>query len=240
MRSTGGRAPQGGLSAGDSLRSALGEASWLLRRSFLAPSFVDELTRGEGTSRRYVNDSVYAGLWEPKGLLLYLLVRHHQPEKIVETGVQYGWSSRAILSALYDNHGGNLVSIDLPTPKGGRVYDGRCDTASVDEPEDTGRVVPAYLRPRWALHLGSSEELLPGVLDKIGSIDLFFHDSEHSVANMLREFRTAWPCLRPGGILYSDDVHVNNAFATFAKEVGREGHTFRLAVGPGSVGGIRK
>jgi len=212
----------------------------MVRRSFQAPGFVDRLTGNGGGSRRFLNDSVTSGLWEPKGVLLYLLVRQLRPQHVVETGVWYGWSSRAILSALHDNQQGTLDSIDRPTPKGGRTYDGKFDKASVESADETGRVVPEYLRARWTLHLGASQELMPGVLERLGSIDLFFHDSEHSLSNMLWEFRASWPSLRPGGVVYSDDVHWNAALTTFATEVQRPPLVFRLGVGPGSTGGLRK
>src|SRR5947209_6596757 len=53
------------------------------------------------------------------------------------------------------------------------------------------------LRTRWDLHLGSSLELLPGLLGE-GSVDVFLHDSDHTFATMDAEIRLAWPALRPG------------------------------------------
>ncbi len=55
------------------------------------------------------------------------------------------------------------------------------------------------------------------------------HDSEHSFDCMWFEFNAAWPCLKPGGVLLSDDVNSTEAFARFAVQEGR--HPVRLARG---------
>lgn len=44
---------------------------------------------------------------------------------------------------------------------------------------------------------------------------MFRHDSDHSYEHIMFEFETIWPLLRVGGILTSDDVHANNAWADF-------------------------
>jgi hypothetical protein len=36
------------------------------------------------------------------------------------------------------------------------------------------------------------------------------------------EFNAAWPHLRPGGVLLSDDVNANDAFSRFATQAGRK------------------
>ena len=51
-------------------------------------------------------------------------------------------------------------------------------------------------------------------------MDAFFHDSLHTFDHMTFEYRTAWPFLRPGGVLLSHDVHWNRAFPRFASSVG--------------------
>jgi predicted O-methyltransferase YrrM len=83
-------------------------------------------------------------------------------------------------------------------------------------------MVPPELRERWELVLGRSQDELPPLLDRVGQIDFFMHDSEHSYECMSFEFRTAWPALREGGVLVADDVNVNPAWAEFTGEIGRE------------------
>ena len=55
------------------------------------------------------------------------------------------------------------------------------------------------------------------------------HDSEHSFDCMWFEFNAAWPALRDGGILLSDDVNSTEAFPRFAAEQSRR--PVRLARG---------
>jgi len=176
-----------------------------------------------------------------KEALLYGLVRTLRPENVVETGVCEGWSSRAILAAMEDSGTGHLVSIDLPEVGRGQTNeDGKWDGSRVPDSASTGREVPAYLRHRWELELGSSEELLERALDRVGPVDLFFHDSAHTERLMRWEYTTAWPHLKGGGVLYSDDIDWTPAFDDFARSVGRHPWRFRLGRRGGETGGLRK
>ncbi len=123
----------------------------------------------------------------------YVLIKLLKPDMVVETGVGAGVSSWTILHAMAENGAGMLVSIDLPTP----------NTELLPE---VGYLVPTELRDRWELRTGPAQRLLPQVLNELGAIDIFQHDSRHSYSNQLREYRTAWPFIRPGGMLVSDDV----------------------------------
>lgn len=123
----------------------------------------------------------------------YSLVRLLKPEVVIETGVGAGVSSWTILSAMEKNRTGNLISIDLPTPNTRLL-------------PDVGYLVPEELRHRWDFQRGSSQNLLPRILSEVTEIDMFQHDSRHSYSNQLREYLTAWPFIRSGGILVSDDV----------------------------------
>ena len=62
---------------------------------------------------------------------------------------------------------------------------------------------------------GSSRRRLPALLRDILEIDMFVHDSLHTETNMRFEFASAWPALRPSGILVSDDVSANRSFSDF-------------------------
>ncbi len=152
---------------------------------------------------------------------LYALVRGSKPAVAVETGVEFGVGSAAILLAMADNGVGHLHSIDLPTldPEGRVNANGQRDRSAVPTLEATGYAIPPEARDRWTVTLGPSSELLPPLLKKLGGIDLFFHDSEHSYATMLWEFRTAWPHVSRSGLLVSDDVGWNVAFSDFCRSV---------------------
>src|SRR5262249_54929544 len=82
-----------------------------------------------------------------------------------------------------------------------------------------GWMVPKRLQPRWSLHLGAVETLLPNLLQQLGPIDLFVHDSLHTYEHMRFEFELAYPHLKPGGLLLADDALWNPAFLDFARNV---------------------
>jgi predicted O-methyltransferase YrrM len=154
-------------------------------------------------------------------VLAYLCCRALKPDVIVETGVHRGKSSALLLEALNENNAGVLHSIDLPGTKADPVVDesspyGTVSYELADESE-IGSYVPNKLKSRWELHLGSSDELLEPLLNDVGQIDLFIHDSDHSYENMIFEFSTAYGYLSPNGCIISDDIDWNTAFSDFAQ-----------------------
>lgn len=130
----------------------------------------------------------------------YALCRVLRPATVIETGVGYGVTTSHLLAALAQNGRGTLHSIDLPPLDQGAE-------------EHAGVLVPGRLRDRWVLHRGMSRHVLPRVLDDLGSVDLFLHDSLHTYANMRFEFAEVWPRLAAGGVVIADDVQGNAAFA---------------------------
>ncbi len=159
-----------------------------------------------------------------EGVYLYALLRELQPEVAVETGVCNGVSTAFLLLALDRNGKGVLHSIDLPEFAGrdyepGDFWEGK-GGAVVPADKEPGWMIPPELTARWRLSVGRSQELLPALLAEVEPIDFFLHDSEHSYDCMSFEFRTAFPALRPGGVLASDDVDWNDAFAELVAEHG--------------------
>jgi predicted O-methyltransferase YrrM len=160
-----------------------------------------------------------------EGLRLYELLRDLEPRVAVETGVCNGVSTAFVLLALERNGAGELHSIDLPEVAGeeyeaGTFWDGK-GGAVIPPGKEPGWMVPSELRDRWHLVLGRSQDELPGLLERLGGIDFFMHDSEHSYACMSFEFREAWEALREGGVLVADDVNVNTAWEEFTRAVER-------------------
>jgi Methyltransferase domain len=133
---------------------------------------------------------------------LWCLVAHMRPATVVETGVAHGLTSRIILEGLQRNGIGHLWSVDLPA------------VDPVLHPE-IGMAVPKDLRSRWTYVQGTSRERLPGVLRKLGQLDLFIHDSLHTGRNLGFELDTAWPTLRAGGVAVVDDIDHSLGFRTF-------------------------
>ncbi len=167
-------------------------------------------------------------------MLYYVLVRLVVPDVVVETGVANGASSRFILEAMERNRRGILHSIDLPNQEY-TIGEGRWARERNLEDRAPGWLVPPELRERWHLHLGDSQVILPKLLSDLGEIDIFIHDSKHTYEHMCFEYETAWPHVKPGGFLLSDDVNWNGAFADFASRV-----EARPVVFAQRVGGLRK
>lgn len=140
---------------------------------------------------------------DSSSVLLYLICRILKPEKVVETGVAYGRSSTLILQALHDNNFGNLYSIDYSF----RPWESK---------KMLGSMIPDYLRNRWKLVYGMSKKKLKPLLNSLGKIDIFIHDSAHTYENMMFEFSTSWPHINKNGFLISDDL--NTAFNDFSIE----------------------
>ena len=110
----------------------------------------------------------------------------------------------------------------------GAFYEGE-GRAGIPPDEQPGWLIPVELRERWTLILGRSQDELPPLLERLGTVDFFMHDSEHSYECMRFEFEAAWPRLGAGGVLVSDDVNSTAAFPEFARKVSRE--PLRLARG---------
>jgi predicted O-methyltransferase YrrM len=147
--------------------------------------------------------------------VIYIVTRVLKPQHVVETGLGFGMSTMFFLEALRLNGRGELHTITLPEARyvrdDGRTQD---DHYLVKE-----TAIPEYLRKRWHLHFGNTKTDLPKLLDTLGTIDIFQHDSEHTYDIMMSEFRAAWQALRNGGVLLSDDIGWSDAFADFCKEV---------------------
>ncbi len=151
---------------------------------------------------------------------------------VVETGVGLGVSSNFILQALQDNGFGELYSIDLPkstyiSDQGIRIR----EHAYTSEDDMPGSLIYDNLKKRWNLVLGKSQIELPRLCKHLGTIDLFFHDSEHTYGNMWDEYKTVWPNIAKKGILASHDINWNKAFADFAAKKRRIPTTSRDGFG---------
>jgi len=168
----------------------------------------------------FETQTALAGTGRGRALLLYVTTRLARPEIVVETGCFTGWDSAVILAALRANGSGRLTSIDLPA-RGGQF------SQLADRPRagllpglEPGFLVPEELRDRWTLIVGDVREELPPLLERLGRVDLFFHDSDHTYAHMIWEYATAWRYLAPGGLLVSDDISWNPSIRDFAAGIG--------------------
>lgn len=153
---------------------------------------------------------------------IWCLVSHLRPRRVLETGVARGITSRVILEGLERNGEGHLWSIDLP----------HLDTRLHDQ---IGAAVPEDFRACWTYLPGTSRRRLRPLLDELGEIDLFVHDSLHTGRNVRFELETAWSALRPGGALVVDDIGHSLAFHGFTEAVAP---SFRLTARHADGGGF--
>jgi hypothetical protein len=158
-------------------------------------------------------------------------VRLEKPSIVVETGVEHGISSWMLLAAMERNQKGELHSIDLPNHEA--VVDSldRLQRNILPSGHQPGWLIPESLRKRWKLYLGDAKILLPEVMETLKEVDIFIHDSLHSYEHMMFEYKTAWPYLRQNGLLLSDDIGWNSAFADFNRQVNRKSVVFREPAG---------
>jgi len=156
---------------------------------------------------------------------IWCVVAHLRPERVVETGVAHGLTSRIILEGLERNGTGRLWSIDLPA----------VDSALHSQ---IGVAVPDRLRSRWTFLKGTSRDRFPPLLAELGEIDVFIHDSLHTGRNQRFELESAWPHTRPGGAVVIDDIDQSLAFRTFLDRVSSQGWLAAKHVTGGGLWGV--
>lgn len=172
-----------------------------------AESYTTELSRDPSLVERLVD----AGLdptvfpWSAEFRFLYFLVRHLEPETVVETGVSLGWSSRAILDAMNENGIGTLYSSDILENTGGPDYRDKAVGVLVED------------RTRWRLFLEGDRMNLPRIMKEVDSIDIFHYDSDKSYE--ARSFALAQVAsrLHRGSVIVMDDIKDNWHFRDVAR-----------------------
>lgn len=140
--------------------------------------------------------------------LIYTLCEALQATRVIETGVANGWSSLAILLSLCDRPGAALHSVDMPYLK-------------YQNDRWVGIAVPERLRGCWTLHRMADRAGLPRALAALNEIDFAHYDSDKSEAGRRFAYPLLWRALRPGGILFSDDVDDNLGFSRFCGSIGQ-------------------
>lgn len=131
---------------------------------------------------------------------LYFVVRHIQPNCIVETGVAAGFSSYAFLSAIKVNGKGKLHSSDFPYFR-------------IPNPEKyIGIIVDDSLRTDWNLYIDGDETNLPKIINSIDSIDVFHYDSDKSYSGRKYAMSLIEKKLSKNGIILMDDIQDNSYF----------------------------
>ncbi len=189
------------------LHEALG-AQWPCETAAEFEAVWDDIIAGLSASGVRVGLASY-GRWSDcdraQAQAIWCIVAHTRPAAVVETGVAHGVTSRVILEGLARNESGRLWSVDLP------AVDSKLHS-------EIGIAVPTALRSRWTYVEGTSRERLRPLLAGIGQLDLFVHDSLHTSRNLHFELDSAWPVVRPGGVVVVDDIDHNLGFRTFVAQ----------------------
>jgi predicted O-methyltransferase YrrM len=169
-------------------------------------------------------------------LFLYWVVRQLKPKVIVQTGVCNGLSSAFMMLALAKNGPeGTLHVVDMPP-----VFDSKDDNwkirdkvygVVIPEGKTSGWIVPDAYRDRFEVLNGDAKLLLPGLLKKVGKVDMFYHDSDHTYNHMMFEFQEAKKYLTKEGVIVSDDISWNASLWDFADEYKVPAYNYRGSMG---------
>lgn len=140
---------------------------------------------------------------------IYYLVKNSGAQKIIETGVAYGWSSLSILLAIKDAKNARLISNDMPY-------------ISMDNDDYVGCVIPENLKDKWELQRLPDVKGIPLALKKFGnSIDFCHYDSDKSYTGRMWATPLLWAALNKNCFFVSDDINDNLAFKHFCESVNR-------------------
>jgi hypothetical protein len=192
----------------------LGFSKWRSRLEGVV-SAVRDATDGQG------------GISFDDGMILYGLARALKPEYVVETGIAAGVSTSFLGAALIENESGTLYSIELPPEEAssrvladGSLYAWR--------ERGVGWAIPREVRRSLGdghrVILQDVRVALPGLLQQLPFVDLFFHDDLHTPDHMFWEYDAVWAKLSPRGVLVSDDA--NHGWIKFCDEQGRSEAAF--------------
>lgn len=186
--------------------------------------------------RRYQSHFVAGWVNLVDAQFLYWLVRRLKPKTVVQTGVSNGLSSAYIMLALAKNGpDGRLHVIDLP-----HIFDpadphwtqkGYLHGVVIPQGKSSGWLVPDVYRDRFEVEVGDAKELLPPLIDRLGAIDMFFHDSDHTYNHMMFEFDQAMRKLAPNSIIVADDISWNTSLWDLADTHRLPGYNYRATMG---------
>lgn len=139
----------------------------------------------------------------------YAIVRTKRPAHVVETGVDKGLGTCVIAAALLRNaaegYPGRVTSLDI-NPEAGYLTKAEPWSSVVD------------------LIIGDSLVSIER-LDR--PVDLFLHDSDHSVEHERAEFEAIESHLAPDAVLLTDNATVTNVLAEYAERTGRRFLVYR-------------
>jgi hypothetical protein len=151
------------------------------------------------------------GIPRQEGELLYTFIKEHNIKRVVETGIEWGFTSYYILAALPDD--GELISVEI------------------NKANHIGSVVPSKWRHKWTIVYGASKLKLQKVFLLNPDVDLFFHDSNHFFETQTFEYETAFPFVK---FIGSHDIHLYGPVFAWDKFIER--HKLRVLISQGQLG----
>jgi predicted O-methyltransferase YrrM len=125
------------------------------------------------------------------GRLFYRVVRALHPERSVELGTSVGMSAAYFGAGHRDNQHGRLTTVE-----------GQRNSADVAERVFSELAIADHVD----VVCGQFDDVLPGVLEKLGTVDLAFIDGNHHREPTLRYFEMLASRTTPGGLLVFDDI----------------------------------
>lgn len=146
-------------------------------------------SRTGATQQRKVSQLAGSALKPPKyARLLYRLVKHYQPQTILELGTSLGITTAYLATA---HEGGRVVSIE-----------GSAAVAGVA----AGNFASLGIR-NIQLCTGNFDTVLPAVLEKLPLVDLAYIDGNHRYEPTMRYFEQIVKKTGSHSILVFDDIH---------------------------------
>jgi len=141
--------------------------------------------------RQTVGAGLKLGIEHEVGVALYEFILEQRIKTVVETGIAHGFSSWYFLEAL--------------SQTGGRLY-------SIEPHVREVLVVPGKYQHLWQVNKAVSPAGLISLLKKLGQVDLFWHDSDHTYAGQFGEYAVASHHAR---FIGSHDINRTGAYIAF-------------------------
>lgn len=204
----------------------------------------DQLFQSKDFVERYLLEleAKYNAFYRPgwvnldDAIFLYWVVRRLKPKTIVQTGVCNGLSSAFMTLALAKNgQEGSLYAIDMPP-----IFDsndeawkvkGKIYGVTIPEGKTSGWLVPDAYRHRFEVFSGDAKLLLPDLLKRLGKVDMFYHDSDHTYDHMMFEFKEVKKYLIQPSVIVSDDISWNSSLWDFADLYSAFSYNYRGSMG---------
>lgn len=158
------------------------------KRPLLVEDFGAGSRSGSGQTRT-VRDIARTALKPKKyAQLLYRLVKHYQPQTILELGTSLGITTAYMASA---NQAATVITVE----------------GSPQVAEVAGKNAAALSLKNITQQVGRFDDLLPGIIEQTPAIDLAYIDGNHRYEPTLRYFTQLLPAVHNDSVLVFDDIH---------------------------------